>query len=83
MVAGACPCTVLIRLIAPSTRVVGGQADRGAAGRRPTVSAEARPMPWSDRRYTRVCQRTLSYVVSTTPMEVLAGGAIGGVCHPM
>jgi hypothetical protein len=30
-------------------------------------------------RYTRVCQRTLSCVVSTMRMEVLAGGAIGGV----
>jgi hypothetical protein len=29
---------------------VGGRADRGAAGRCPIVSAEARPMPWSDRR---------------------------------
>jgi hypothetical protein len=28
-------------------------------------------------RYTRVCQHTLSCVVSTTPVEVLAGDPIG------
>jgi hypothetical protein len=49
------------------------------------VLAEARPMPWSDRRYTGVCQRMLPCVVSTAPMEVLAGGAIGRVrrCEPL
>jgi hypothetical protein len=49
------------------------------------VSAKARLMPWSNRRYTGVCQRTFSCVVSTAPMEVLAGGAIGGVrrCKPL
>jgi hypothetical protein len=32
-----------------------------------------------DRRYTGVCQRTLSCVISTAPMEGLTGDAIGGV----
>jgi hypothetical protein len=58
---------------------VGGRADRGAAGRRRTVSAEVRPMPWSDRQYTRACQRMLSCIVSTAPMVVLTGDAVGGV----
>jgi hypothetical protein len=36
-------------------------------------------MPWSDRRYTGVCQRMLSCVVSTPPMEAPAGYAVGRV----
>jgi hypothetical protein len=39
----------------------------------------------SDRRYTGVCQRMLSCVVSTAPMEALTGDTIGGVhrCKPL
>jgi hypothetical protein len=40
------------------------------------VLAEARPMLWSDRRYTGACQGTLSCVAF---MEVLTGGAVGWV----
>jgi hypothetical protein len=61
------------------SRCVSGWVNQGAAGRRPTVSAEARPAPWSDRRYAGVCQRTLSCVVFTAPMEALTGDAVGGV----
>jgi hypothetical protein len=45
------------------------------------VSAQVWPMPWSDRRYAGVCQRTISCVVSTAPMEVPTGDIVGGVCR--
>jgi hypothetical protein len=60
---------------------VGGRADQGVARGRPTTSAEVRLMPWSDRRYAGVCQRTLSCVISTAPMEAPTRDIVGGVCR--